>query len=152
MQLVLLIGLPASGKSTLYRALFGQTHLHISKDLLKNNRRKNRRQRQLLEEAYQRGQSVVLDNTHPAREDRAPWLEWAREKGWETVGYYLSASRQECIERNQAREEAERVPDVGFFTILGRLERPHPSEGFDQLYYVRLGPDGPIVEEWREDE
>ena len=51
MECVILIGLPASGKSTFFRERFAGTHDHISKDLLRNNRRPQRRQEQLIEES-----------------------------------------------------------------------------------------------------
>lgn len=152
MELILLIGLPASGKSTFYREHFAQTHRLISKDLLRNNRRKNRRQRKLLEEAFSENCPVVLDNTHPSRADRAPWLAWAREKNWKTVGYYLSASLEQCQLRNQRRSSKERVPDVGFYTILKNLERPSHGEGFDQLYFVSQQDGETIIEDWSDHE
>jgi predicted kinase len=36
---VILIGLPAAGKTTFYREKFHATHDHVSKDLLRNNPR-----------------------------------------------------------------------------------------------------------------
>lgn len=150
-QLVLFIGLPASGKSSFYRHKFADTHQLISKDLLKNNKRKDRRQRQLMEEAFQVGQSIVLDNTHPSRADRSPWIHWAKDKSWSVSGYYLSASLAQCKERNARRDAKSRVPDVGFHSILGKLERPSLDEGFDELYFV-TAKDGQFqVESWRED-
>ena len=148
MQLVLFIGLPGSGKSTFYKTHFQETHRLISKDLLKNNRRRNRRQMQLLEEAFEAKEPVVLDNTHASRAIREPWIGWAKEKGWKVTAYYLSCSVEECRRRNDARSEKERVPDVGFFTILRELERPCFSEGFDELFFVTQ--DG-CVEEWVEE-
>lgn len=147
MELVILIGLPASGKSTFYRHRFAATHKHVSKDQLKNNRRRNRRQQQLLDQAFADGVPVVLDNTHPSRAVRAPWIEWARSRGWKVVGYYLSCSVEECQRRNAARCEKTRVPDVGFFTILRELERPCYSEGFDHLHFVNESGD---IEDWKE--
>src|SRR5690242_6814545 len=64
MELVILIGLQASGKSTFARTRFGETYRYVSKDLLKNNSNPARRQRQLIEEALQQGLSVVVDNTN----------------------------------------------------------------------------------------
>ena len=45
-QLVILIGLQASGKSTFYRTRFADTHTWISKDRLRHNRNPGRRQQQ----------------------------------------------------------------------------------------------------------
>ena len=68
MELVIMIGLQASGKTTFARSRFGETYRYVSKDLLKNNGRPARRQRQLIEEALQQGLSVVVDNTNPTSE------------------------------------------------------------------------------------
>jgi len=47
-ELVILVGLQASGKSTFYRRHLSGTHVLVSKDLLRNNRRPARRQVQLI--------------------------------------------------------------------------------------------------------
>ncbi|MEO1348280.1 MAG: AAA family ATPase [Cyanobacteria bacterium J06635_15] len=65
MELVILMGLQASGKSTFFQTHFASTHVHISKDLMRNNKNRRRRQSQLLIEALAAGQSVVVDNTNP---------------------------------------------------------------------------------------
>ena len=65
MELVIFVGLQASGKSTFFRERFAATHEHVSKDLFRNNRDRNRRQAQLIEAALGKGVSVVVDNTNP---------------------------------------------------------------------------------------
>ncbi len=64
MDLVIFAGLPASGKSTFFRARFAATHRHMSKDLMRNVRRKGQRQVRLIEEALEAGESVVVDNVN----------------------------------------------------------------------------------------
>ena len=71
MQLIIFIGLQASGKSTFFRTHFATTHEHISKDLMRNNKNRARRQMQLIEAAFQAGRSVVVDNTNSTTLERA---------------------------------------------------------------------------------
>ena len=150
MELVLLIGLPASGKSTFYQTQFSQTHRLISKDLLKNNRRRDKRQRQLLDDAFESGQSVVLDNTHPSVAARAASIQWAKERNIKTIAYYLGQSVDECMRRNALRDKKTQVPDVGFFSILRDLKRPSYKEGFDEMYYVSQEEGEFAIEDWKE--
>jgi hypothetical protein len=72
MELILLIGLQATGKTTFYRQRLADGYMHIRMDLLRNNPHPARRQAQLLDEALQAGQSIVLDNTSPTVEVRPP--------------------------------------------------------------------------------
>ena len=90
LELVILCGLQASGKSRFRRERFPD-HVVVSKDLLRNNRRRERRQRQLIAEALSTGQSVVVDNTNPGPEDRAPLAEIGRRLGARVIGFYLEA-------------------------------------------------------------
>jgi hypothetical protein len=78
MELLILIGLQASGKSTFRRSRFDDTHCVVSKDDFPNNRRPARRQERL-RDALECRKPVVVDNTNPRREDRQPLIELARE-------------------------------------------------------------------------
>jgi len=54
-ELVILVGLQASGKTSFYRSHLAATHVHVSKDLMRNNRSPARRQVQLIAEALAAG-------------------------------------------------------------------------------------------------
>ena len=152
MELILFVGLQASGKSSFYRARFAETHVLVSKDLLRNNKNRERRQRQLIAEALAEGRCVVVDNTNPTPEDRRPLIELARSHGARVVGYYFASRLEECLERNRLREGANRVPDVALYTTVRRLTRPKLSEGFHALYHVCLAADGAFeVADWIEE-
>jgi predicted kinase len=137
-ECVILIGLPASGKTTFYRERFAATHTHVSKDLLRNNRRADRRQEELISESLVRGRSVVVDNTNASIDARASLIALAKAHGAMVTGYYFPTEPADALRRNRARQGHERVPDVAIFAIRKRLEPPTPAEGFDGLFIVAL--------------
>ncbi|MGZ3461848.1 MAG: AAA family ATPase [Archangium sp.] len=151
MELVLFIGLQGSGKSSFYRARFAATHVHVSKDLWPNARRREARQQRLVSEALAQGRSVVVDNTHPLVEDRAPLIAIGREWGARVVGYAFESDLETCLARNAGRVGRARVPDKALHITRRKLRWPSYAEGFDALFYVRADPEGGFhVREWRE--
>ena len=141
MVLIIFVGLQASGKSTFFHARFEATHAHVSKDLFRNNKNRNRRQTQLIEAALQAGNPVVVDNTNPTAEERWPLIALGREYGAKIIGYYFDSRVSECLERNRRRAGKARVPDVALYATAKKLIHPSYSEGFDELYCVRITGD-----------
>jgi predicted kinase len=137
-ELVVFVGLQASGKSTFFRERLAETHQHVSKDLFPNNRNKNRRQEHLLRAALSAGRCVVVDNTNPMLEDRRVLIGLGGEYGARIVGYFFEASVSECIRRNEVREGKARVPNVAIYATAKKLVAPSIEEGFDELLRVRL--------------
>ncbi len=142
LEVAILVGLQGSGKSSFFSARLAATHVHISKDLMPNSRRKNRRQLELLAEALESGRSAAIDNTNARRADRAPLIELAHRLGATVVGYWFDAPLEECLLRNRLRLGKARVPDVALYATAARLEPPAIAEGFDALFLVRLAPGG----------
>ena len=136
MQCVILIGLPASGKSTFYRERFAATHDLVSKDALRNNRQPQRRQEQLIAGALAAGRSLVVDNTNPRVADRASIIAIARRFGADVAGYFFPTEAPVALRRNRSRQGRDRVPDVAIFVTKKRLEPPTYAEGFDHLFTV----------------
>jgi predicted kinase len=137
-ECVILIGLPASGKTTFYRERFAHTHTHVSKDLLRNTRNADRRQEELIAESLSQNHSVVVDNTNASIEIRARLIALARAHRATIIGFYFPTLPAEALRRNRARHGRERVPDVAIFAIRKRLEPPALDEGFDRLFSVSL--------------
>src|SRR4051812_11351722 len=81
MELVIFTGLQGAGKSTYYRAYLSQSHIVVSKDLMRNKRNREARQQRLIREALCAGQSVVVDNTNPTRALREPLIALGHELG-----------------------------------------------------------------------
>lgn len=140
-ELIIFVGLQASGKSTFYRARFAATHELVSKDLFRNNKNPNRRQTQLIEAALEAGSPVVVDNTNPAVEERQLLIQLGHEYEAKVVGYYFESHLRQCLRRNRQRTGKEQVPDVALYATAKKLTRPSYSEGFDELYGVRITGD-----------
>ena len=140
-EVIVLIGLQGAGKSTFRGQRFSETHAVVSKGLLRNNRRPERRQQHLITAALASGLSVVVDGTNSSVEDRAAVIATARASSAHVIGYFFESPLGECAARNQRRPERTRVPDVGLFAAAKRLVRPSRMEGFHELWTVRTLPD-----------
>jgi predicted kinase len=137
-ELIVFVGLQASGKSSFFRERFAGTYQLVSKDLFPHNRNKNRRQEQLLHAALSAGSSVVVDNTNPRPEDRRPLVRLGHEHGAKVLSCYFEASVRGCLRRNEMREGKARVPDVAIYATAKKLVAPSTEEGFDEFICVRL--------------
>jgi predicted kinase len=151
MELIIFIGLQGSGKSTFFQARFASDHAYVSRDLMRNNRDPTRRQALLVGEALRHGRSVVVDNTNPRVEDRAPLIALGRAHGARVVGYFFVPDVAGSLRRNARRVGKAQVPKVAIFATRKRLRPPSPAEGFDVLYRVEtLEGNGFRVEPWTE--
>jgi predicted kinase len=147
MEIVLFVGIPASGKSTFYRQRFFDTHIRINLDMLRTRHRET----VLLEACLAAKQPFVVDNTNVTREERSRYIAPARAAGFRVVGYYFQSSIGMSIERNAGRTLARPVPVKGIAAKYYRLQIPALDEGFDQLYYVTVAPEGSFsVQEWQD--
>jgi predicted kinase len=147
MQMVLFIGVQASGKSTFFRERFFATHVRVNLDML----RTRHRERQFVETCLRTGQPLVVDNTNPTREERRIYLEGAKAARFRVIGYYFRSTLEECKRRNFQRSPELVVPLVGLLGTYARLELPRRDEGFDELYYVRQADGGFQVEAWSDE-
>jgi predicted kinase len=144
MQAIIFIGIQASGKSTFYSQRFSHTHIRINLDMLKTRHREKR----LVETCLEIGQPFVVDNTNPTPEERDRYIALAKRHKFSITGYYFESKIAESIQRNQNRQPEQQVPEKGIRGTYARLVLPTYAEGFNELYYVRLGQGEFTVQEW----
>lgn len=142
-EAIIFVGLQGAGKSTFYRERFFATHLRISLDML----RTRRREALILDACLAGAISFVVDNTNPARDDRARYIAAARQAGFRITGYHFDLAIAVCLSRNAARPAAERIPPRGIYGTRKRLQPPTHGEGFDLLNRVSLDPTGVLITE-----
>ncbi len=134
-----MVGLQGAGKSTWVRAHLAGTHAVVSKDHWPRARRREARQRRVVEALLAEGRDVVVDNTNPGPEDRAALVAAARTHGATVRAVYLPVPLELCLDRNARRTGRARVPLVGVLATHRRLVPPSTTEGFDDVEVVPPG-------------
>ncbi|MEU5079524.1 MULTISPECIES: ATP-binding protein [Streptomyces] len=138
-DLVVLVGLQASGKSTFYARCLSDRYELVGKDLFpRGARNKQARQMRLVTEHLAAGRPVAVDNTNPSPQEWAPLVAAARAHGATVTAYWFPPDVPGSLRRNAARESRGRVPDVGVLATLKRLRRPSVADGFDAVHEVRF--------------
>lgn len=144
-QAVIFIGIQASGKTTLYTQVMEPLgYRHINLDTLHTRNKEH----EILCECLKNGESFVVDNTNPAAKDRERYIPAAKENGYEVVGIFFQSIVKYCIARNEKRANA--VPAKAIPCTQNNLQLPAYCEGFDKLYFVKIGKDGFEISDWKE--
>lgn len=138
MEAVILCGVQGSGKTTLYRDRFLETHVRIAMDLLKTRHR----EAAFLGACLETRQRFVADGTNATPAERSRYVQPARDAGFRVVGYLVEVEAQEALARNAEREHRRRVPVAGVLGTGARLLRPTLEEGFDELWHATAAPGG----------
>lgn len=136
-RIVLLVGLPASGKSTWVE---DQGGVAISSDELRRWLRDDptdqsihglvfRLMRDFVRHRIALGLPVTyVDATNLTRKHRRPFLKIAEHSGCTCEAVFFDTPLEECLRRNQSRQR--QVPEDAIRAMAARLQPPTPSEGF----------------------
>lgn len=145
--MVLMIGIPASGKSTFYQNKLSEDYVRVNLDTLKTRERES----ELIDKCFSEGKSFVIDDTNVTKDLRQGFIAWALHHGYRVVGYFMRSRVKECVSRNRQRTREARVPDTAIANMSNKLQQPHWDEGFDELYYVEIKNGDYVISKWRED-
>lgn len=136
MEAVILCGVQGSGKTTLYRDRYLETHARVSLDLL----RTRARERAFLAVCLDTQMPFVVDNTNPTVAERARYLTPAKQAGFRVTAIVVEVDHAVAAARNAGRERT--VPAAGLRDVARRFVRPTPEEGFDELLHATSTPGG----------
>jgi predicted kinase len=146
MRIVLLVGLPGSGKSTwLTQIGAGGLSSDAVRRLLADDEtdqsihvRVFQTLRYLLEQRLAIGRPVTyIDATNLTPEERRPYLEIGQQRGCEVEAVFFDVPLEVCRERNARRDRV--VPDDALAKMAAKLVRPGVDEGFSRVTVVTGG-------------
>ena len=143
-RIVVLVGLPGSGKST-YLERLGITP--ISSDAIRQlladdatdqtiHGRVFATIRYLVRQRLAIGRPVThVDATHLIPDERRPYLKIAQGYGCQIEALFFDVPLQVCLERNRARARV--VPEDAMRAMAAKLVPPSVDEGFSRVAVVR---------------
>lgn len=141
MRVIVLVGLPGSGKSTWAAR---QKHaVVLSSDAIRSllsgdetnqaiHGRVFATMRYLLRQRLAIGGDVtILDATHLEPKWRRPWSKLASTYGAQVEAVFFDIPLEECLKRNRLR--ARQVPEAAIRAMAAKLQRPTAQEGFAKV-------------------
>jgi len=143
-KIIVLVGLPGSGKST-YAERQGVTPL--SSDLIRQlladdatdqsiHARVFNCMRYLLRHRLAIGRPVTyMDATHLTPGEREPYIRIARAYGCDVEAIFFDSPLEICMERNRSRVRI--VPEEAMQMMAAKLTPPTVEEGFSRVTVVR---------------
>src|SRR5215471_3561976 len=143
-RIMLMVGLPGSGKST-YLQRLGVTPL--SSDAIRQvladdatdqtiHKRVFRTIRYLLRQRLAIGRAVTyVDATHLTPAERRPYVQMARQHGCDIEAVFFDVPLEICIARNRRRERV--VPLQAMRKMAAKLVPPKVAEGFSRVRPAR---------------
>ncbi len=137
-KIILLVGLPGSGKST-YAATLPVLSSDAIRLLLADDETDQTIHgrvfavlRYLLVQRLELHRPVTyIDATHLTRAERKPYLEIASQHGAEIEAVFFNTPLEICLERNRSR--ARKVPEDILIKMSEKLQPPTEEEGFSSI-------------------
>ena len=128
-NLIIIVGSPASGKTTLTQSMFSD-YVALSNDVVKNSQKLKK----MFVESVQNNQNIIIDNTHPERNSRAYYINIAKTNNYHVFCYFFNFPKLFVMHLNQMRIQMTHggkiVPDIAIHTYYKKLEKPTTDEGF----------------------
>jgi bifunctional polynucleotide phosphatase/kinase len=126
-EVVLLVGLPACGKSTISNNYYS-TYKKVSLD----NTRNKKKMMEIYNEYILHGYQIVVDNTNYNKTQRKEFIEIAKKKGYKIKIIYLDIPFEICNHFNNYRVEKgekEKINIITYRTMIKNFEEPTYTEG-----------------------
>ncbi len=128
-EVVITIGYPASGKTTLVNKTFGNNDRYVI--IHGDDYKTSKKMIQVSLKYLKDGKSIIFDATNPTKEKREEYIQFIKTNFPNVIirCVHLSTSIEEAMSRNKTRPENEKVPDIVFYIYRKKFQQPSNDEG-----------------------
>lgn len=126
-KVIIMVGYPASGKTTLAKELEKQgNYLRIDGDSLKTGQRMVKE----AEKHVSTKKSIIFDATNGTKERRRIYIDFAKKHGLPVQCIWKTTSIEMSMEQNRERQRkgGPKVPDIAYYTYRKKFEAPTNDE------------------------
>lgn len=132
MKIIMLIGIPACGKTSFCKKFFPDL-MRVSRDDIGDTKKEH----QLIENLLQKNNDFVIDDINHTKNTRLKIFEMAKKYNVPITGIFFDFGIERCLQQNSKREKP--LPDAAIGRRNKELEPPLMDEGFD--FIQRLDDD-----------
>lgn len=136
-ELIILVGCPASGKSTISNILSEKFNYKIiNQDTLKTKAKCIKCCYEFMNLKY----FIVIDATNPTVDCRKEWIVIAKQHNYKTRVMLMTTPREICYHNNQFRmiTTGKNISEIVYRTYFSKYQIPKKSEGIEQILNVNI--------------
>ena len=129
-EVVILIGAPGSGKSTISNTLID--FKLVSQDILKYKSKCLKTMDSLLK----KGEKVLIDNTNPKRDKRQEYIDIAKKHKKKICAITINITKEQSmflVNYRCKKNKSIKIPDVAIHLFYKNFEKPIKGEGFETI-------------------
>lgn len=124
-EVVIMIGYPGSGKSTIAKELEKHNYIRIDGDTLKTGPK-------MVKEAekHVNQKSIIFDATNGTQERRKMYIDFAKKHDLPVRCFWKTTSIEQAMEQNRERQKegGPKIPDIVYYTYRKKFEEPTEDE------------------------
>lgn len=137
-DMIIMVGYPASGKSTLSHDLKTKYKYEIiNQDALKSFEKCINAAKSFINQQ----KSIIIDATNPNKEIRKKWINLARQNNYSVRICNMSTGEQLSMHNNVYRSfktNKKMVPTIAYRLFKSKFEKPNKSEGVDEIITANM--------------
>jgi bifunctional polynucleotide phosphatase/kinase len=135
-EMVILIGPPASGKST-FTKLYYPSYIHINRDTEKTDAKCLKK----TEDALKKNKSIIIDNTNPSIKSREKYIDLANQYGYSIKIYSFEIDKPTIEHLNYYRTQISKgkiklIPEIAYRMFASKYEEPTDLEFNNNNYEI----------------